>query len=195
MDRASGYTGPTSGRITISGDGEVTREQFHDRPLSADELRGAAEFLAMSPNEQAREYRRLKWNEDVYRREAEAWKRTAREQDKKILQLRFRLAQYAPDGYTLPPAAADLVAHAKDHGWATRCLWSVPENEDDHRGVSVEVSVGTDTGWLFKINWGCETNGTGCRTRAGLARAPRRDWYDAPSLKKIKETITANPVE
>lgn len=182
-----GYTGATSGRITVGGGKPTEVQRFYDDPLTEDELKATADFRAMSPNEQIREYRRLKWNENVFRQDANAWKDACQKRDAEITSLKIRLARYTPDGYKFPVAAVDLLEFAKSHGWKTDHAWDVR----DHYGMqdamlNIVIASGE---WVFQLSWICDPGGTGRMFRSGLARSPGRDWYDAPSLKKIKEII------
>ena len=185
-----GYTGPTSGRITIRGDEVISRESFHDAPLTRDELNATADFRAMSPNEQIREVRRLKWNEAHWRGEAENLKQTVQRLDDELAKVGGKLATYPPEGYTLPRAAAELIEHAKAHGWSTGRAWRI---NDDLDGATVQVLVtSSDSTRLYKLSWSCDPGGAGRMTHSGLARLPLRGWRDAPSLKKIREDIAAH---
>lgn len=183
-----GYTGPTSGRITLDADGTPGWERFYDKLLTSDELNATTEFRALSPNEQVREYRRMKWNEAVFRAESEEGKKFIQEQHAEIERLRARLVRYAPDGYDLPAPAAYLIRYAGEHGWQTDRVW----NDTEDGLVSVEIGV-TSAGRMYRLRWFCDPGGTGRMARSGLARLPGRDWHDAPSLKKIKEDIAAHP--
>jgi len=118
MTRPSGYTGPTSGGFTIGPEGVTNRKRFYDEPLSRDERDAVAWFTELSPHEQLREVRRLKWNADE------------------------------------------------------------------------RATVGLD-GIQFQLSWAvpADGRGRGSMVRRGLARYPRRDWHDAPSLIKIKKII------
>jgi hypothetical protein len=187
----SSYTGPTSGRITIGGDGSVTRESFDDPMLSREEEQAVAWFTALSPNARLREVRRLKWNADERLRELETLKAASRRDDTEITRLRGQLAARRPDGFELPKSAADLLAHAEAHGWKTARAWIV-RTEDEGGGAGLRIIVGQGP-WQFKLSWSCDPGGAGRMVRSGLARGPRRDWHDAPPLVRIKQIITENP--
>lgn len=183
-----GYTGPTSGRITIGADGDFIKETFSDPPLTRDEQQAVAWFTAMSPNEQLREVRRLKWNSEEYLRGWEAWRAVAKEQETELSVLRRKLASFTPEGYTLPKAAESVIGHATTHGWRTARFWSPLE---DGHGYRLKTAVKSGS-WGFRLSWICTSAGTGSLDRSGLARSPGRDWHDAPSLVRIKEIIAEN---
>lgn len=195
-----GYTGPTSGRITVGGDGPSQIERFYDPPLTRDERNAVADWLALSPPEQAREVRRLRWNLAEMTRQRDTQRDIVRRQDTELLALRAKLATFTPEGYQLPPAAADLLADAQAHGWKTAKAW-VPaaDGMDEPRwtppdGYRLEIIIGLGL-YAFKLSWYCTPDGRGHMIRRGLARAPRRDWHDAPSLLKIKEIIGKVKIE
>lgn len=186
-----GYTGPTSGRITLGPEGVIRRETFTDRPLSREETEAVAWFTELSPLAQLREVRRLKWNLDEAIQGREAALNRAREAEAEIDHLRARLAQYTPDGYVFPAAAASLLEYAREHGWKTAHAWQMREPEYDgdpgHAWLVIRLAHGS---YAYRLTWTCDPGGGGRMFGSGIARAPRRDWHDAPSLKKIKEIIT-----
>lgn len=81
MSGPEGYTGPTSGRITVGGDGSVNRERFYDRPLTREEREAVKWFTDLSPNEQLREVRRLKFDLESARQDRDAWKSAVQRSD------------------------------------------------------------------------------------------------------------------
>jgi hypothetical protein len=179
-----GYTGPTSGRMTIGADGEITnREQFFDAPLTKDELAATADFRSMSPHEQAREVRRLRFNLAVATDKVNGQRDIIRRQDEELTTLRAKLATFTPDGYQLPPAAAKLLAHAQACGWHTTKAWV---QDQGHAALHLVLRHGR---YAFQLSWHCTPDGRGHMVRRGLARAPMRDWHDAPSLLRIEEII------
>jgi len=194
-----GYTGPTSGRITIGGDGTVTnRETFTDKPLTREEQDAVAWFTALSPNEQLREVRRLKWNMNAARQDRDEWKRIAQRQRGELATLERKLAAYPPEGYTLPATAADLLALAKTAGWTTAVQWTrlADLHEDGIEADGATVEIGLRHGlWRYRLRWHCDYQGPGARmTRGGLAQTPDyRAWHDAPSVKKIRQVIENHP--
>lgn len=107
-----------------------------------------------------------------------------------------------PTGCELPKPLASLVAFAEAHGWTVRQAWR-PERDRETRewlageyNVSVQVSRPADEGpgWRYDLSY-YVAPGVAKRTRGGLCRTPdRRGVYDTPSLKKIRDAITANPV-
>lgn len=182
----AGYTGPTSGRMTIGPNGSAY-ESFDDPTLTAEEEQAVAWFTALSPNARLREVRVLKWNADERLRELEALKAASRRDDAEITRLRTRLAAFTPEGYAVPKAAADLLAHAKAHGWKTVHGWTV-RTEDEGGGALLRIIVGHGL-HQFKLTWSCDPGGGGRRSGSGVARAPMRAWHDAPPLKRVKEII------
>lgn len=184
-----GYDGPTSGRITVGGEGPAVVERFFDPPLTKDELAATADFRALSPNEQIREVRRLRFNLAMATSKVDALRNTVREQDAELMRVRAELATHTPDGYQLPPAAADLLAHATAHGWRTARAWIKSESEPGT--ARLEIALARER-YGFQLTWHCTQGGGGRMIRRGLARWPRRDWHDAPSLIKIKKIIEEN---
>jgi hypothetical protein len=197
-----GYTGPTSGRITIGGgdNPEIKRESFtqaQDPILTRDERNATEWFRALPPNEQYREVRRMKWNLEEQRREIEALRDTFLRQEKEIRQLRAELATRRPDGFEIPRAANEILTLAKIYGWNTAKAWvPVTFTDDegdlikDHTRFRFEIAFAKD-GYSFQLSWSVprDGRGRGSMIRRGLARYPRRDWHDAPSLTKIKKII------
>jgi len=187
MTLSPGYTGPTSGRMTIGPNGVTHRETFTretDPPLTHDELIATEEFRALGPNAQIREVRVLKWNlAESERREAE-WRASVKRQDAELRVLRGKVAAMTPDGFTIPKGAADVIHHAASHGWNIGRAW---RTVDDGARLDIVVRHGM---YEFQLSWFCEREGGGRMVRRGLARGPRRPWHDAPSLTRIKEIIT-----
>lgn len=109
-----------------------------------------------------------------------------------------------PAGYAMPKLAADLMAHAAEHGWLSSAQWSAPGYIGDPF-VKVEVGRRLDElerehhrgdRWLYQLTW----SSRGCAPgkvklfRAGLAQTPDSpSWSDAPSVKAIAAVITGNP--
>lgn len=185
------YKGPTSGRITVTAGGVVERVSFNDIPLTADETRAVAWFTKLSPIEQLREVRRLKWNLDRATADRDAFERIVREQDAEISKLSGRLARIVPDGYAVPVSAADLLACATAHGWLSDHTWEVHKGSEDGAdpGYAVfRIMVGNGDR-AFKRSWSVDPGGTGRMIGRGLAREKTGPWRDAPSLRKIREII------
>lgn len=185
---------PTGGRTVIKADGTAERITYYDQPLTKEEQAATEWFHILSPHEQYREVRRMKWNLDQAGKDRDSLKETVRKQDEEIMKLRFALAQFTPEGYVFPRIAADLMDHAQAHGWKTAKAWTMAEkrsdDEDDWEpSAQLEIHISHLDGWLFKLSWSCDPGGGGRMIRSGLARAPRRDWFDAPSIKKIKAII------
>lgn len=129
------------------------------------------------------------------------------EQKAQMLKLHAELREILatpPAGYSLPKAAADLMAFAEAHGWLSMAQWTSPDYIGD---PYVKVQVGrhlTDeereqyrgTRWLFELTWSSRDCAPGKvrRWRAGLAWTPDNPAaHDSPSVKKIRETIAAHP--
>lgn len=195
----SPYTGPTSGRITVRPNGEVTRESFTDPPLTAEEGRAVKWFTDLSPNEQLREVRRLKWNLAEAERGRDAMAQGAREAHERIEELERRLAEFTPDGYSVPGSVSVLIQFAEQSGWQTARSWMERPNGFNDYLLTVLVGRSGPTGepglrWDFKLSWSC-TPFSG-RLVSGICRTPERPrWADAPSLTEVRRTIGANRVE
>lgn len=182
---------PTGGRVVIGPDGAGEWKHFYDDPLTKEEQAATAWFRDLSPNEQYREVRRLKWNLDVAQTDRDTWKRIAEEQRAELAALQRKLATFTPEGYVVPPAAADLLALAFQHGWKSGRAWTVADD-----GASARLEIVITNGWYdFQLSWSCDKGGGGRMVRSGLAREQNRPWTDAPSLKKIREVITRVPEE
>lgn len=182
---------PTGGRVQIKPDGTSEYVRFYDEPLTKDEQAATQWFHDLSPNEQYREVRRMKWNLEQARSDLEALNQTVREQRAELARVRAQLATHTPHGYVMPKPAADLLELAEANGWKTGRAWKL---EDD--GLSAALRVGIRRGGTdFELRWVCEPGGRGRMPRPGLARAPRRGWYDAPSLVKIREIVVSDPEE
>lgn len=193
-----GYTGPTSGRITIGGDGEITkRETFTDPPLTRDERDAVAWFTELSPNEQLRQVRIMKWNLDEAQKGREQWKGIAEGYRRDLAAAERKLAMYPPEGYALPGIVSDLLGLAKAAGWRTGIAWThLVDLGGEHSpadGATVEIVLGHGL-WLYRLRWHCDPDGGARMTRGGLAQTPdHRAWHDAPSVKKIRQVIADHP--
>lgn len=128
------------------------------------------------------------------------------EQRQRHREIQRRLAEIAatpPDGYELPKLAADLVEFAKGRGWLTLVQWTPPDYSGEPY-VTVEVGRKlngaeaaqhrSDT-FHYQITWhsrDCEPGRL--RKFGGCAKTPDSpQWHDVPSVRKIRETIAANP--
>lgn len=107
-----------------------------------------------------------------------------------------------PDGYTVPKIVTDLVAFAESHGWKALVDWTPPDYEEPFMTVCVGRKVTEADGerrgpwWQYKLTYHSRDCGPGKVKgfRAGLAQTPDHpQWGDAPSVKKIREVIAANP--
>jgi hypothetical protein len=190
------YKGPTSGRIRIGSDGEVTKESFTDQPLSAAESRDTAWFRELSPIAQFREARRLKWNLEEAERGLKAALNRARSAESEVGRLEQKLASFTPDGYTLPGSASVLVTWAEAHGWKTGRAWRDRTDGFGDHLLRVRIGRSADTGlrWDYDLSWSCTP--TSGRFTGGIFRTPERfQWADAPSLTEIRRVIADNPVK
>lgn len=188
MGVSGDYTGPTSGRITVGGDGTVKRERFHDRPLTREEAEAVKWFTDLPPHEQLREVRRLKFNLGAVTEDRDRWRSAAREADTLNGRLTAERDARRPDGYELPRSAAALLVAASEHGWETARGW-YPDETGEHARLAVRIGRG---GWVFKLNWAVprDGNGAGSRNRSGLVYRPGRGWQDAPSFTEIHRLLT-----
>lgn len=199
-----GYTGPTSGRITIGGgdNPEIKRESFtqkSDPLLTRDEAEATAWFRALPPNEQFREVRRLEWNTDEQLKRISELREELARQELEIRRINTEMQSRRPDRFEPPRAAAELLSLAELHGWRSVKGWTpavfTDEDgsfKDDPEWFRFEIAMTDDQGTTFKLSWSVprDGNGRGSMIRSGLARSPGRNWHDAPSLKKIKIIIS-----
>ncbi|MFJ4879725.1 hypothetical protein ACIP93_31605 [Streptomyces sp. NPDC088745] len=115
--------------------------------------------------------------------------REVRDRTQRLLEAGVAFAP--PRGYALPKAAANLLSHAEDHGWAAAQAWT-PYEDGFTLNVRVSRAVDDGLGWQFDLSWFCAP-GVARRTRFGLSRSPdRRGLYDTPSVKAILGVITAH---
>lgn len=190
-----GYTGPTSGRITVGGDSPAKVERFYDEPLTAKEAEAVAEFTALSPNEQLRRVTRmqdelggLRMRLDVLRGDLEALREAVRRADRETAQARLKAAQRPPEGYSRPEIVRELMEHAERAGWAVAYAWADPDGDGDAI-FTVHLRYGAGA-WEIRLSWCCQPGGKGRRVRSGLIRQLEQNWRDAPSVVKLKEIIT-----
>lgn len=100
-----------------------------------------------------------------------------------------------PDGCSMPKAAAELLACAEEHGWVSLTTWFV---RDGAPAVTVQLAHKAADGraWNFShLMWGAPSVGESMSLSSrGLQSTPEHQgWHDAPSLKRIRELIAANP--
>jgi hypothetical protein len=193
------YTGPTSGRITVRPDGEISKETFTDPPLTAEEGRAVAWFSVLPPHAQLREVRILKWNlEEAQRGRDEALLR-ARRAERLVEEMKLKLSEFTPDGYSVPGGASILIQLAESSGWQTARAWrDRSDSFGDHLFTVLINRTGPagepELSWEYKLSWSCTP--TSGRFSSGTARTPDNpQWRDAPSLANIRRTIAENPVE
>lgn len=194
MALSKDYDGPTGGKTVIKADGTTEHVTYYDKPLSKDERAAVEWFDVLSPHEQLREVRRLKWNAEERAKVIEQDKEIIARQDREIMTLRAKLAVFTPAGYTMPSPPALLLAHAESHGWRTARAWTIheprsdePSDEPEYAVLKILLSNGD---WRFELSWSVDKGGSGRMIRSGLARRNGRPWFDAPSLIKIQTIIT-----
>jgi hypothetical protein len=189
-----GYTGPTSGRITVGGGKPSEIKRFYDEPLTRDELAATRDFRALSPHEQIREVRRLKWNAEERARQVQELLDAQARMTRELYQAHRELATRRPDGYEIPRAAADLMAHALEYGWGVAKEWSEGQTDlgsNTEPWYRLAVEIRDMDGTSFKLTWSVPLHGEGAgrMVRRGLYRRLGSGWQDAPSLTKIKKII------
>lgn len=109
-----------------------------------------------------------------------------------------------PQGYALPKLAADLVAHAEAHGWATLVQWTALGYDGDPF-VAVQVGrlvaeadgyLGLGDRWTYKLTWHSRDCDPG-KVRlfgSGTAVTPANPGgHYAPSIKAIRAVIEQHP--
>ncbi|MGW0312072.1 hypothetical protein [Streptomyces flavidovirens] len=112
------------------------------------------------------------------------------------------IAAIPPQGYALPKAIEDLVAHAETHGWVSLIQWPAPGDEGK---PFVTVQVGRKTtdaesrgdAWHYQLTWHSRDCAPGKVKRfgSGLAKTPDApQWHNAPSMKAIRAVIEQHPV-
>lgn len=114
------------------------------------------------------------------------------------------IAATPPDGYALPKAAADLIAHAEENGWLTMVQWTPPGYSDEpYVRVQVgrkvqdgELSDARGNHWKYSVTWhsrGCVIGKVRLFGRV-LAETPDRPAvHDGPSVEGVREVIAAHP--
>lgn len=107
-----------------------------------------------------------------------------------------------PAGYTVPTAAAQLVEHARAHGWQTLAQWSPPSLDTVFYTVHVgrvlrdgEIPDARGSVWKYKLTWHSRDCPPGRLRLIGRgAETPERPMYhDAPSVRAIRAVITNHP--
>lgn len=191
-----GYTGPTSGRITVGGDGPAEVERFYDEPLTPYEQEQTAQFRALSPNAQLRRVVELqsdlsmtRMSLDVVRGEVELLRTALRRAEQEERRLRAEVSRRPPEGYSRPAIVRDLMGHAERAGWTVRYAWGNPDDDGD---IIFTFQLTYGDAWVVNLSWCVRPGGKGRRVRSGIMRSPGRDWYDAPSVTRLKEIIARN---
>ncbi|GGX46504.1 hypothetical protein [Streptomyces noursei] len=183
-------------RLIPTGDGDYTSV-----PITLpDPLEGADpgerqyyidHYGPLSMLEMCRRLRAAEWNEAVNKRRAEEAQEAARYAEERLAKAMALLQRNPPEGYTMPAAAEQLIEHAKAHGWRTKVVWTPPDY-DGEPSLKVLMEHG---GWRYELTWhsrGCQPGRV--RLFSRLAWTPGRQVaHDAPSVKKIRAVIEANP--
>lgn len=109
-----------------------------------------------------------------------------------------------PAGYTLPKAAAGLMATAREHGWTAIAQWT-PPGYDGEPFVKVHVGRGLHpgeqpdargNGWHYQLTWHSRDCGPGRVRLFGrcLAETPDQPWtHDGPSVTRVRAVIQQYP--
>ncbi|MFB9558682.1 hypothetical protein [Streptomyces roseoviridis] len=103
----------------------------------------------------------------------------------------------APTGYTVPPAAAKLLAAATAAGWRTLSSWTPATQSSGGPSLTVQVGRLGPNGrrWHYKVVWharGCAPGRV--RLFSSLASTPTTpQWHNGPSLKAIHIVISQHP--
>jgi hypothetical protein len=105
-----------------------------------------------------------------------------------------------PPGYMLPPAAADLVEHARAHGWAAAVQWSRSGEPFVDVTVARRVQPGEGPGWWgprwwYRICWHSRGCPAGRMRLSGITAETPEDPapHDAPSVRAVRAVIAAHP--
>jgi hypothetical protein len=113
------------------------------------------------------------------------------------------LVAIPPQGWAYPKAAAELVAHARAHGWQVLAEWldAASRGADPIPYLNIKVGrAGEDGGgfWKYQACWhsyNVERPRTLRLFGRILAQDPdRRAPHDARSLREVREAIAAHPV-
>lgn len=127
------------------------------------------------------------------------------EQDARLTAVTVRLREIVavpPDGYTVPAAAVQLLAHAEANGWQSLGQWTPPGRDEPFFSVQVgrvlgpgEMPDARATCWKYSLTW----HSRGCppgRLRlfsAGASTPHRPAYHDAPSIRAIRAVIAEHP--
>lgn len=108
----------------------------------------------------------------------------------------------APEGYRMPRAAADLIEHARAHGWAVRSAWAADSGGAPYVTVALgrlltgpEITMWRGNRWEYQVTWHNRGLAPGrLRLFGGWAITPGSPAaHNLPSVKAIQEEITAHP--
>jgi hypothetical protein len=114
------------------------------------------------------------------------------------------LLSIPPAGYSVPKAAADLMEHAKAHGWAALAQWTALGYDGEpflrvrvgRRVTSEERKDYRGDCWVYELTWHSRDCAPGKVRRFGQGTAVTPDnpaMGSAPSVKAIREVIAAHP--
>jgi hypothetical protein len=128
-----------------------------------------------------------------------------REQLRELKASMEELLSTPPEGYAVPKAVTDLLAHATAHGWRTSAVWTALGYEGEpFLRVQVGRLVSEDDRedyrgdrWVYSLTWHSRGCAQGKVKRFGQGTAVTPDQpatHYAPSVKAIRETIAAHPV-
>ncbi|MFG2847470.1 hypothetical protein ACGF12_30520 [Kitasatospora sp. NPDC048296] len=128
------------------------------------------------------------------------------EESARLVEVRARLVELLavpPAGYEAPEAGRRLVEHARAHGWLALEQWAQASDGAPYYTVQVGRAAGDEEGrriglrWKFQRTWHSWGAAPG-RVRlfgSGTAQTPEAPRaHDAPSVRRIREVIGANPV-
>ena len=100
-----------------------------------------------------------------------------------------------PSGWDLPKPAVELLECADRNGWLSLTQWNDNSRGEPFVRITLKREVVGER-WVFDhLTWVASGKGASMALRGrGLQSTPECPaWHDAPSLKKIRELIEANP--
>lgn len=128
------------------------------------------------------------------------------EQDARLDAVTTRLLQIVavpPDGYTVPAAAVQLLAHAEANGWQSLGQWTPPGRDEPFYTVHVgrvlrpgEMPDARSDRWKYQLTWhsrGCPPGRVRLFGRILGATPTSPALHEAPSVRAVRDVITAHP--